>query len=276
MTGKALGCIVAGIALATASPAAGGDARASKGAMALIPAGEFIMGASEGYGIVGVEIGVDAMPERRVRLNAFHIDVHEVTVAEYRRFIEATGHRAPPLWGPPYKDEYPPVRETDPISDVTWHEADEYCKWAGKRLPTEEEWEKAARGADGRKFPWGDEWIADIANTEEYSFKMQAPGRKSFTHTVAEVGGFKDDVSPYGVHDMGGNVMEWTASWYGAYPGSTLKRDIFGEKVKVMRGGSWMATPIPFSFAFNRHFSMPGEDDPHFGIRCARDASARE
>ena len=240
--------------------------------MVLVPEGEFIMGGSEKDGRIGLEVGVDAVPERHVYLKSFYIDKYEVTIGQYKKFMAATGHPPPPLWGPVYAPDYPPHRDTDPISDVSWYDADTYCRWVGKRLPAEEEWEKAARGTDGRRYPWGNEWKEDIANTIEYMQKRQKPGTKKFTHTVTEVGSFKEDVSPYGIYDMAGNVMEWTSSWYKAYPGSTLKRRIFGEIDKVMRGGAWMAPASPFSFAFNRHFARPQGDDPYFGVRCAKDA----
>src|SRR3990172_1011602 len=199
--------------------------------MVLIPAGEFIMGGDESHGTVGIEVGVDVMPARKVYLKSFHIDRYEATNGQYKKFLDGTGNPAPILWGPRYAgQQYPPIRDNDPVSDVKWYEADAYCRWLGKRLPTEEEWEKAARGTDGRKFPWGNEWKDGIANTLEYFEKKQKPGIKAYLHTVAEVGRFKEDVSPYGIYDMGGNVMEWTSSWYNPYPGSALKRDTFGEK----------------------------------------------
>ncbi|MBI5237053.1 MAG: SUMF1/EgtB/PvdO family nonheme iron enzyme [Deltaproteobacteria bacterium] len=240
--------------------------------MVLIPEGAFIMGASEKHGLIGIDVGVDALPEHTVRLKAFYIDKYEVTNAQYKEFMAATDRPAMNLWGPEWADEYPPMRDKDPASDLTWHDANEYCKWAGKRLATEEEWEKAARGTDGRKFPWGDEWKKDMANTAEYSTARQILGDEKYTHTVAETGTFRGDVSPYGVYDMAGNVMEWTSSWYKPYPGSDLKRDTFGEKLRVMRGGSWMTDALPFSFTFNRHMSLPDAEDPHFGTRCAKDA----
>ncbi|MBI5234705.1 MAG: SUMF1/EgtB/PvdO family nonheme iron enzyme [Deltaproteobacteria bacterium] len=243
--------------------------------MVLIPAGEFVMGASESYGMVGIDIGIDSLPEHKVYLDSFYIDMYEADNHEYRRFIKATGFPELRLWLPPYVQDYPPPVDSAPVSDLTWFEADAFCRWKGKRLPTEEEWEKAARGSDARRFPWGNVWKADIANTEEYKFKMQTPedlARGYFTYTVAPPGTFKEDVSPYGVYDMGGNVMEWTSSWYKPYPGATLKRESFGEKFRVLRGGSWMSQPVPFSYAFNRHICMPDGDDPYFGVRCACDA----
>lgn len=240
------------------------------GEMVLIPAGEFIMGATEKDGLVGIEVDVAAMPARTVYLKSFYMDRYEVTVARYRRFMAATGRPPPQLYGPDYVAQYPAVSDDDPISDLTWYDADAYCRWTGKRLPTEEEWEKAARGTDGRRLPWGDEWKEDISNSMEYQVKRQKH-KKRYTGTVTAVGSLKGDVSPYGVYDMGGNVMEWTSAWYKAYPGSELKRELFGETFKVLRGGSWMAPASPFSFSFNRFAVKPTEDDPHFGVRCAKD-----
>ena len=149
--------------------------------MVLIPGGEFIMGASEKHGLIGIDVGVDALPEHRVHLKPFYIDKHEITNADYKRFMAATGMPAMNLCGPEWADEYPPMRDSDPASDLTWHDADEYCKWTGKRLPTEDEWEKAARGTDGRKFPWGNEWKKDIANTMRYSMSRQIAGDRRYT-----------------------------------------------------------------------------------------------
>lgn len=240
--------------------------------MVYVPAGEFIMGADETDGIVGIEIGVDAIPRRKVFLKAFYMDKYETTNLEYKRFIAATGTREPQLWGPIYKDEYPPVLDNDPASDMTWFEAEAYCKWRSKRLPTEEEWEKAARGTDGRKYPWGNEWKDGAANTDELFERRYDGTARKYLHTVVRVGSLKQDVSPYGAYDMAGNVMEWTSSWYKPYPGSELGRESFGEKMKVMRGGGWLAPASPFAFTFNRHIYQPDGDDPYFGIRCAKDA----
>lgn len=243
------------------------------GEMVLIPEGEFIMGGSEKYGRIGLEVGVDTLPERKVYLSPFYIDKYEVTVAQYKRFQAATGHPPPYLWGIKYSEGLNPFRDNDAMSDVSWHDADTYCKWVGKRLPTEEEWEKAARGTDGRRFPWGSEWKDGIANTKEHFYKDKpfAPARGE--NTVTEVGSMKGDVSPYGIYDMGGNVLEWTSSWYKPYPGNNLKITVFGEKFKVLKGGVWKSPAIPFSFAFYRHWDRPyGSDDPWNGVRCAKDA----
>ncbi len=271
---KAVGILIAVLFVLASSPAyAGEDNKAED--MVLVPEGLFLMGAGERHGLVGVEVGVDAMPEHTVFLKAFYIDRFEVTNAQYKKFLKETGYPEPDLWGPIYNREYPPLRDSDPASDIRWIEADAYCRWAGKRLPTEEEWEKAARGADGRKYPWGNDWKDEATNSFEYSKERWDSKRLRYIFTVTEVGALKEDISPYGAFDMAGNVMEWTSSWYKAYTGSALERQEFGETYRVLRGGSWMAPKEPFSFMFNRHYNFPDEDDPHFGMRCAMDAGER-
>ena len=247
--------------------------------MVLIPEGPFIMG-SRGNGgdegILGVDVGVDQLPQREVFLKTFYIDKYEVTVREYKEFAKATGHPLPALltadtdtntdtkkkWAEAVK--YPPIEDDFPINDVPYMDAESYCKWAGKRLPTEEEWEKAARGTDGRLYPWGNDKKIGKANTIEWSKEKVA---------AVAVGSFPTDVSPYGVYDMAGNIMEWTSSWYEAYPGSKLKRPQFGKKYKVMKGGAWMGPITPFARTSHRYAAGGTERNhhPHFGMRCAKD-----
>ena len=252
---------------------------ASASEMVLIPEGPFIMG-SRGNGgdegILGVDVGVDQLPQREVFLKTFYIDKYEVTVREYKKFAKATEHPLPALlttdtdtntdtkkkWAEAVK--YPPIEDDFPINDVPYMDAESYCKWAGKRLPTEEEWEKAARGTDGRLYPWGNDKKIGKANTIEWSKEKVA---------AVAVGSFPTDVSPYGVYDMAGNIMEWTSSWYEAYPGSKLKRPQFGKKYKVMKGGAWMGPMTPFARASHRYAAGGTERNhhPHFGMRCAKD-----
>jgi sulfatase modifying factor 1 len=213
--------------------------------MILIPAGEFIMGSDTG--------SENQKPQRKVYLPDFYISRHPVTNAEFEAFVNATGRVTAAenegegeVWipdkgifaytvkGADWRHPCGPRsgiagKEDHPVVQVSWHDAVAYCEWAGKRLPAEEEWEKAARGTDARAWPWGDEWEPGWCNAQERVGSTTRVGRYS-----------PEGDSPYGVADMAGNVWEWTADWYKAYPGSTYSEDEFGEKYRVVRGGSWL------------------------------------
>jgi formylglycine-generating enzyme required for sulfatase activity len=197
--------------------------------MVFVPAGEFIMGSDEAdtEGI-SERLGInkpwfeDEHPARKISLDSFFIDQYEVTNAQYQRFIEAKGHSAPPYWR---GKQHPPDQADHPVM-VGWTDAQAYCQWAGKRLPTEAEWEKAARGTDGRKYPWGNEFDPARANVGEAQAQW------------VNVGSYPSGKSPYGAHDMIGNVWEWTADWYQPYPGSLHQSPHFGEQYKVIRGNA--------------------------------------
>lgn len=198
--------------------------------MALIPAGEFTMGSNEvDREAKALQYGsrkpwyANERPERKVSLPEYYIDRTEVTNKKYKGFVDATKHAAPPDWA---NGAYPGSPD-NPVVNVTWADASAYCEWKGKRLPTEQEWEKAARGADGRRFPWGDDFDIKKVNTMgEYQ-------------GTTRVGMFPEGKSPYGVLDMSGNAQEWTADWYKPYPGSDYNDNDYGEKFKVIRGGGW-------------------------------------
>ncbi|MDE3019958.1 MAG: SUMF1/EgtB/PvdO family nonheme iron enzyme, partial [Nitrospirota bacterium] len=164
--------------------------------MVLVPAGEFTMGSNE------VD---DEQPIHQVHLDAFYMDTFEVTTSRYAAFLKATQLAPPRRW-----EEARLPRDADrPVIGVTWFMADNYCRWAGKRLPTEAEWEKAARGTDGRAYPWGNE---EPTNDRGNFGKPRWTGYD----TLAPVGSFKSGNSPYGIADMAGNVWEWVADWYAA------------------------------------------------------------
>ncbi len=203
--------------------------------MVHVPGGEFIMGSS-----LGEE---DERPERKVYLKGFYIDRYEVTNAQYRRFVKETGHPAPPHW---LVYGYPEDKENHPVVFVSFDDATAYCRWAGKRLPTEEEWEKAARGTDGRIYPWGNEFSRDRANTSLSGIVGTTP-----------VGTYTEGKSPYGAYDMAGNVWEWTSSDY-------------DEHSKVVRGGSWGLTHR-FARTFFRVGYPPETRINNLGFRCAKD-----
>ncbi len=233
--------------------------------MVLIPAGNFLMGSKPTDGVVGIVVGIDELPQQKVYLKSFFIDKYEVTNNRYLAYVEATGAYRPATWK---EGRIPTGQEHYPVVDTDWYDAVAYCTWEGKRLPTEAEWEKAARGTDGRFFPWGNEFDPKKANTLESGLGW-----------ARAVGSYPDDASPYGVYDMIGNVAEWVADWYHPYPGSTLTRDAFG-KHPVLRGGSWATSVQPFArVAARLPFEQlpPKERGDHWhtgfdkGFRCARD-----
>ena len=220
--------------------------------MVLVPAGEFIMGHSLQDGRVGVRVGIDSVPVSRPYLETFWIDRTEVTVADYRAFSEAVPGHPLSLWA--YPDNKP--RDEEPVTAVSFDDAQTYCHWRGKRIPTEAEWEKAARGTDGRLFPWGDTWQPDWV-----AHRSQVPGFPRL------VGSEPKNASPYGALDMAGNVMEWTDTWYNKHPGSTLVRRQFGEMYRVLKGGSWETREV-YARSANRFSALPINNQPSFGFRC--------
>lgn len=234
----------------------------------LIPEGSFVMGsasrpAAEGSG------DEDEQPTHKVYVKAFYIDLYETTNAQYKRYIDAT-HAEPPIhWR---NGVYPPDKANHPVAYVSWYDADAYCGWAGKRLPTEEEWEKAARSPDQRHFPWGNQFDYKKANTPQY---WLAKGIDVKRGSTMPVGSFEEGKSPYGPYDMAGNVYEWTSSWYLPYPGNKVPNLHYGKRNKVLRGGSWydclsygcgLSSPV-----YNRSRFTPEIKNKGFGFRCARD-----
>ena len=199
--------------------------------MIKIPAGTFVMGTNqtdragraEDLGLV-VPWYENERPERSVHTDAYFIDQTEVTNAAYALFVQATGRRPPDHWK--RKKTPPEGLAQHPVTHVTWHDAADYCIWnGGKSLPTEIQWEKAARGNAGRVYPWGDVFDQEVTNVARAN--------------TAPVGSFPKGNSQYGVQDMIGNVWEWTGDWYQAYPGSEATDRKFGERFRVLRGNSW-------------------------------------
>lgn len=227
--------------------------------MILIPAGEFIMGTDNRL--------PDEGPQHKVTLPAYYIDLYEVTNLQYEKFNNETKRRSPAHFR---NRTFPEGKADHPVTHVSWIDADAYCAWAGKRLPTDQEWEKAARGTDGRWYPWGEEFDSQKANTP---LRWQEVG--AFGDTTP-VGAFEAGKSPYGVYDMSGNVWEWTASWYHAYPGNKTASESYGDRYKTLKGGSWfdcsfykcgISAPV-----FNRAFFSKKVKNDSFGFRCAKDA----
>jgi len=223
--------------------------------MVLVPAGEFPMGSEQGDD--------DEQPVHRVFLDSFYLDTFEVTNGQFAKFVTAI--QSEPPWG--FADqETPVVRADHPVRWVNWLEATGYCLWVGKRLPTEAEWEKAARGTDGRIYPWGNEPPTPV---------HAVFGLKEGADTVSPICHRDKGMSPYGAHDLAGNLYEWVADWYDEavytpMPTSNPHGPTEGT-TKVQRGGSYINSPYRLRASF-RTKGDPTEHDPNVGFRCAHDA----
>ena len=234
------------------------------GGMVTVPAGEFIMGSDPRKDPAA---GPQEQPLHRVTLDAFEIDRYEVSNVEYLRFVLATGASWPQFWR---AKPFPDKMAAHPVINVSWQEADAYCHWAGKRLPTEAEWEKAARGSDGRMFPWGDEpagWIkSNIAHSGSKRGAKYPP--------LANINRYDKGVSPYGVYQLAGNVSEWVSDWFDPdYYRKGINENPKGPAVgelKVFRGGSWNEDPEVARSA-GRNGGEPTRKSYLTGFRCAKD-----
>jgi formylglycine-generating enzyme required for sulfatase activity len=220
--------------------------------MIAIPAGEFTMGNDSGDG--------DETPAHKVSVDAFEIDKFEVTNEQFQDFVDQTGHvsTAEKAGESGTWHTYAQGKPNHPVVLVSWSDAVAYCEWAGKRLPTEAEWEKAARGPEEFIYPWGNEWATGKANTEESGYRG-----------TTIVGSLPDGASPYGVMDMAGNVSEWTSDWYEAYPGTTFTSPYFGKKFRVIRGGGWFSSS-DLVRTTERSGSVVDLHNDDVGFRCAR------
>ncbi|MFI5340291.1 MAG: formylglycine-generating enzyme family protein, partial [Candidatus Methylomirabilales bacterium] len=218
--------------------------------MVRIPAGTFIMGDTHGDG------EDDERPANRLTLPAFWIDRTEVTNAQFSRFVQTSGYRPQGEW-----QETAAGKDPHPVVYVTWHDAVAYCRRAGMRLPTEAEWEYAARGADGRKYPWGDQWDDSRARFS---------GNRG-NQTTAPVGSYPIGASPFGVLDMAGNVWEWMSSLYRpyAYIPTDGRENPNAPGRRVVRGGSWLLNPWDLRAA-HRDWAEPDYRSPYIGFRCAQ------
>jgi formylglycine-generating enzyme len=256
--------------------------------MVRVPAGTFHMGSPAGVG------ETDEYPRHEVTLSAYCIDKTEVTVKAYAACVEAKGCSAAPstVSGEPFsgdgEERYSRLcngdnRPDHPINCIDWYRAAAYCSWAGKRLPTEAEWEYAARGTDGRVYPWGNE--APTAR------RLNACGSECVTmakrelgedwgplyiasdgwDTTAPIGVFPDGASPFGALDMAGNVWEWTADWYDKYPATaaTNPRGAAAGLLRVARGGSWNSNDAGYERSAMRNWVSPSDRIVDIGFRCA-------
>jgi formylglycine-generating enzyme required for sulfatase activity len=230
-------------------------AQSQEPSMVLVPAGEFTMGSATG--------DADERPAHQVYLDSFLIDRHEVTVDQYAAFLQETGTSSPSDW----RTMNQLSNKKRPVSNVDWADAAAYCKWAGKRLPTEAEWEKAARGTDGRLYPWGNE-----PPTPRHANYGQTGS--SNNGALAPVGSFEEGKSPYGLYDMAGNVWEWVSDWYDhdyyrASPPRNPEGPLTGG-FKGIRGGSWNSSPRALRSA-DRYWDPPTFRSQYLpGFRCAK------
>lgn len=238
-----------------------------------IPGGPFTMGTNS------ERTDIQNRPEHLVELNAYYIDKYPVTNIEYARYIAITKYRPPLDWK---NGKIPDNKMLHPVTMVSWFDAKNYCEFNDKRLPTEAEWEKAARGPDGNRWPWGNKMNSDSLNTYYNIGSTTAVTR------------FESGKSYYGVYDMAGNVSEWTSSEFLPYEGSTAPKALFAAKTlvaktpedsamsvgefvelkdrvfRVRRGGSWKSDPFSTS-SYHRNYSMPHYASDFFGFRCVKD-----
>lgn len=217
--------------------------------MEIISEGEFTLGINANDKTIqfmsNTTLALNAQPAQKVYLKSFFMDKFEVTYEEFQRFKP--------------KLKYETVTPNEPIRGVTWYEADAYCLAQGKRLPTEIEWEKSARGSDNRLFVWGEKFKKENAN---------------FGKQVHPVGSIPSDTSIHGIVDLNGNVSEWTASWYNSYKNSKYKDSLYGKNVKIIRGGSFHKIKHGLMEEFTilpyRNFAPPYERFWDTGFRCAK------
>lgn len=284
----------------------GGDDRAdapkpAAGDQAQVPGGAFLRGSTAADLEAGVELCRKTYsrpnectvswfqaeaPQRSIHVDAFSIDVHEVTNAQYTACVTKGACRAinyglctmmdpaTKSWRRGAQGHAEAKNPSHPAVCVTWSDANDFCRWAGGRLPSEAEWEKAARGTDGRTFPWGNDWRdsgfnwGDLAASGVFGTVDGAAGSSL-------PGAYPGSKSPYGVHDMAGNVWEWTADWYAAdfyahgADRNPINQNNIAGKGRTVRGGSW-------SFAGNgarttyRYYEDPDTRDDAIGFRCVR------
>ncbi|MGP0628824.1 SUMF1/EgtB/PvdO family nonheme iron enzyme [Nitrospina sp. 32_T5] len=257
--------------------------------MVMVPGGPFVMGvdrephspkpnmsaAQKLKYRVSREAFHDEGPAHQVILDPYYLDKYEVSNRQYADFLKATGHPAPAYW-----DDHKRNKPDQPVSGVNWHDADTFCRWSNKRLPTEAEWENAARGPEGFKYPWGNDLDASKANFGR---------KKEFT---ANVDHYPEGKSPYGAYNMAGNVFEWVADWYDPHyyksknnmmnPSGPVEAVMLGStgtyvdrlttgKKKVIRGGSWYA-PAESTTTTHRFWNDPMNNSYGVGLgfRCAR------
>ena len=221
--------------------------------------------------------GADEVPRHDVFVPAVSLSTTAVTNGQYVEFVRATGHPAPPHWP---GGAMPETLERHPVTYVDWLDATAFCRWAGSRLPTEAEWEKAARGTDGRLFPWGDDEPAspDLASRCRDVAVQATYGGGSKHGRTSPVGAHPDGASPYGLQDMAGNVWEWVSTVYAPYPydAGDGREDPRSGLPRVLRGGSYASPTSRNLRCAARSRSATGRRSPHIGFRVARHPATAE
>ncbi|OGS23291.1 MAG: hypothetical protein A2252_09410 [Elusimicrobia bacterium RIFOXYA2_FULL_39_19] len=218
--------------------------------MVYVPAGVALIGTDEGF--------VCEKPRHVLFIKGFYIDKNEVTNSQYKIFIDATKRSIPAHW---INGTYPQGYELYPVTNVTYYDAFAYAKWAGKRLPKEEEWEKAAKGKKNYIYPWGEQWEDECANVRSLF---------QFFDGLMPVGSYPLGKSVCGAFDMAGNAREWTASWFIPYKESFNWNENMKEYYKVIRGGSYKTTK-GMSQVFRRDMLEPDGYSEDLGFRCVKD-----
>jgi len=237
--------------------------------MILIPSGEVLLGSKEQIGFLGSKWQV--MPVYRVRLDDYYIDKYPVTFGQYEEFVNKTGYRSEGQW----KKYYSTFYRNYPVINVTWNDAGAYAAWKGKRLPTQAEWEKAARGTDFRTYPWGQEWDRNKCNNlrmdrNDLLGKMMVMEQGRGT---LPVGSFPEGLSFYGVMDMAGNIWEWCSDWYYKPEGFQINpKGPLSGTFKILCGGSWSLQDIYCFWCGTRTKEKPSGYNSQSGFRCVKNA----
>ena len=248
-----------------------------EGDMVKIPAGSFSFGTDQKDDTAeALSLGIpkpwyaDENPSQKIFLKSFYIDRHEVTNRRYKIYLEDVGAIPPLNWS---KNNFPEGKSNYPVTGVSWFDANNFCRWAGKKLPTEKQWEKAARGEGGNQYPWGNEFKADHANLSP---------KAGSQNPVGPVGSHPSGATSLGVMDLIGNVWEWVEDDYAPYKGSVYRSEYFGGDYKVIRGQSardighfpgatYLAALEKFSRAGYREFSVADQSAEDVGFRCTSD-----
>jgi serine/threonine-protein kinase len=216
-----------------------------------IPAGSFQMGSDAG--------SAEAKPAHKVNVDAFKLDQVEVSNADFKQFVNATSYKTDAEnAGDKGWTAFAQGKDDHPVVKVSWNDATAFCKWAGKRLPTEAEWEYAARGTSNFAFPYSNSFDPKKQN-----------GKDSGIRGTTAVGSYPAGASPFGVLDMAGNVAEWTSDIAKPYPGNTGASKLYGDKLYIIRGGGWFDVQDQLT-SFNRNSGTATTANDDLGFRCAK------